>query len=87
MKREYQIKFTNVAIKQLEELPELIASKVSIALIRITQDPYKYGKKLQDKKIDSYTYRVWPYRIIYEIRNEQVLIVVLKIAHRKDVYR
>lgn len=87
MKKEYQVKFTNAALKQLEYLPQEFASKVTLALALIAQDPFIVGKKLHGERMNSYTYRVWPYRIVYEIRNEQVLVVVLKIAHRKDAYK
>ena len=51
----------------------------------IAKDPYA-GKKLTGKYSGLFSYRFSDYRIIYEIIQEKLLVVVLRIRHRKDVY-
>ena len=51
----------------------------------IVKDPYS-GKKLKGKYSGLFSYRFSDYRIIYEIRQEKLLVVVLRIRHRKNVY-
>jgi mRNA interferase RelE/StbE len=51
----------------------------------ILQDPFS-GKKLEGELKNCYSSRAWPYRIIYEIRKKELVIVVIKIGHRQGVY-
>ena len=51
----------------------------------IAKDPYS-GKKLRGKYSGLFSYRFSDYRIIYEIREKKLLVVVLRIRHRKNVY-
>ena len=51
----------------------------------IAKDPFS-GKKLKGKYSGLLSYRFSDYRIIYEIRQEKLLVVVLRIRHRKNVY-
>lgn len=51
----------------------------------IAKDPYS-GKKLKGKYAGLFSYRFSDYRIIYEIRQKKLLIVVLRIRHRRNVY-
>ena len=51
----------------------------------IANDPYS-GKKLKGKYSGLFSYRFSEYRIIYEIRQKKLLVVVLRVRHRKDVY-
>ena len=51
----------------------------------IAKDPYS-GKKLKGRYSGLFSYRFADYRIIYEIRQEKLLVVVLRVRHRKIVY-
>ena len=51
----------------------------------IAKDPYS-GKKLKGKYSGLFSYRFSDYRIIYEIIEKKLLVVVLRIRHRKNVY-
>ena len=51
----------------------------------IAKDPYS-GKKLKGRYSGLFSYRFADYRIIYEIRQEKLLVVVLRVRHRKNVY-
>ena len=51
----------------------------------IAKDPYS-GKQLKGKYSGLFSYRFSDYRIIYEIRQKKLLVVVLRVRHRKNVY-
>ena len=51
----------------------------------IAKDPYS-GKKLKGKYSGLFGYRFSNYRIIYEIRQQKLIVVVLRVRHRKNVY-
>ena len=51
----------------------------------IAKDPYS-GKKLKGKYSGLFSYRFSDYRIIYEIRQQKLVVVILRVRHRKNVY-
>tara|TARA_R100001143_G_scaffold63590_1_gene72972 strand:- start:43027 stop:43293 length:267 start_codon:yes stop_codon:yes gene_type:complete len=51
-----------------------------------SKDPREKGSPLKGKFRGLWRYRVGDYRIICQIKDEEVLILILRIAHRKDVY-
>ena len=44
------------------------------------------GKKLHGEHKDQWSYNIWPYRIIYEIRKNELVVLVVKVGHRQGVY-
>lgn len=72
--------------KELAVLPEKIAGRIIQAMHDIERDPYK-GKHLQGNLEGVYSWRVWPYRILYEIRKKELVILVLAIGDRKQIYQ
>ena len=54
--------------------------------LRDTEDPRKIGKALQGEYVGFWRYRFGDYRIIYEIQDGNITILVIKIGHRKEIY-
>jgi mRNA interferase RelE/StbE len=84
----YKIIFKKEAAKSLEKLPRNVARLIREKLAAITANPYAdhpNAKKLQGR--EGYRLRVGDWRVIYEIQNEQLVILVLKVAPRGEVYR
>lgn len=81
----YQIIIAGSARKQIEKLNSNFQTKIKYALIQMTNDPY-VGKKLQGEYKGLWSYRVWPYRILYKIRKHELAIWVIKIGHRQGIY-
>lgn len=50
-----------------------------------TGNPLKYADKLRDKRLGEYRFRINEYRIIFDMQDG--IILVLKVRHRKDIYR
>jgi len=71
--------------KELNKLTDRERSKIILILEDILQDPFS-GKKLEGDLKNYYSARAWPYRIVYEIRKKELVIVVIKIGHRQGVY-
>jgi mRNA interferase RelE/StbE len=81
----YQILISKFAQKQLDKLPENIADRLIEAVYTLSQNPLPMGhKKLKGR--GGYRIRVGDYRIIYEILDNELLISVVAIGHRKDIY-
>ena len=51
------------------------------------ENPRIHGKRLQGNLNDKWRYRAYDYRILAKIEDEEVLILIIEIGHRKDIYR
>lgn len=83
---EYRIEIPKRVQKELERLPHKFQERIVAKLYMLATDP-SLGKRLQGEFQGLYTVRVWPYRIIYEIKRKEIVVLVLKVAHGKSVYR
>jgi mRNA interferase RelE/StbE len=85
----YAISIKPSAQKELLGLAKNIATKIIAAIDKLSQNPRPTGvKKLKGSKGDDfYRIRVTDYRIIYTIEDEVRIIEVLKVGHRKEIYR
>lgn len=71
--------------KELAELDKRYHGRIRSALVAIGVNPL-IGKKLDGEYQDQRSYEVWPYRIIYQIQKDKLIILVIKIGHRQGVY-
>jgi mRNA interferase RelE/StbE len=81
----YDIEFTIRAEKQFSKLELKIKEHILGVLDRIKIRPYSFAKKLVGTKY--YKLRAGDYRIILDIRNERLIILILEIGHRKNIYK
>ena len=72
--------------KQLESLPKKDKQKV-VAAFEVLKEHPMAGKQLEGKYKGFRSLRVWPYRIIYAVDHSIITVTVVRIGHRKDVYR
>lgn len=68
-----------------KKLNESIKNRIAIKLRIYSENPVKYAIKLTSPKIGNYRFRIGEYRIIFDTDDEK--IVVLRIGHRKDIYK
>lgn len=84
----YRIFINPTALKELSRLPKAMAKKAEKVIDSLADKPRPAGiKKL--KGIDGVLYRIrfGDYRIIYSIEDEIKIVDILKIGHRKEIYR
>lgn len=82
----YTVEFSSHAKRQGDKLPHNVKRRIIQALRRLAQDPYPPGvRKLEGS--EYYRLRVGDYRIIYEVLEGKLLILVIRIGHRREVYR
>ena len=84
----YAIRFTPRAAKQVKKLDPVAASRIRGFLeekLARLDDPRLLGKKLVNEEF--WRYRVGDYRILTHIDDDQVLILIVEVAHRREVYR
>ncbi len=85
----YRVYLTKSARKEFDALPSKFKDRVSDALGLLEINPY--SELLQVKKLKGeenlYRTRIGDYRIVYEVQKREVQVIVIKIGHRKEVYR
>ncbi len=84
----YQIVFTKQAAKSLQRVPRNVSDLICEKLAQLAADPF--AKSLNIIKLQNrpgYRLRVGDWRVIYEMQKDQLVILVLKIAPRGEVYR
>jgi len=83
----YNIRWHEEAINDLKKIDRQAQKKI-IARIKdyLSKDPLSLGKPLQGIFKGLYRYRYGSYRIVYAIDRESVIILILRIADRKNVY-
>ena len=83
----YSVEYSGKAIKALQKMDKPVAAMlygwIEKNLVNCT-DPYKHGKALIGDKSGCWRYRVGAYRLITEIQEQDVKIII---AHRRDVYK
>ena len=81
----YHVKLSKNAERSLDVLPNEIVIRIYEALKKLSKNPKPFGyKKLKNR--EGYRIRSGDYRIIYTIDNQELLVLILTIGHRKDVY-
>ena len=86
---KYTVTFTKEALKQLKKMDKASAALI-LGWIRKNlegcDNPRIHGKGLTANRSGQWRYRVGDYRIIAEIYDDKVVILVLNIGHRRGVY-
>ncbi|MBX9719662.1 MAG: type II toxin-antitoxin system RelE/ParE family toxin [Microbacteriaceae bacterium] len=83
----YAIRFTPRAAKQVEKLDAVAARRIRSFLeqkLARLENPRSLGKKLVNEEF--WRYRVGDYRILTNIDDDQILILIVEVAHRREVY-
>lgn len=82
----YEVLFTSKAEKQLDKLSNRVVKPILEAILSLSEEPRPSGcKKLKGRS--AYRIRIQNYRVIYEIKDKVLLVEVIAIGHRKDIYK
>jgi mRNA interferase RelE/StbE len=81
----YSLSFSRQAIKDLEKLNEPFYSNIKQAIFDLTENPRPHGY-IKLKGRTGYRIRVGNYRVIYDIFDALLVVDVITIGHRKDIY-
>ncbi len=87
---KYSVEYTKEAVKQLKKMDKKIAAFILSYIEEKLVDcdnPRLFGKALQGNLNDKWRYRVGEYRILSKIEDEKVIITVVEVGHRKDIYK
>ena len=86
---KYKVEYTAQAVKQLKKLDKhtaaLIYGWIDKNLVNC-ENPRLHGKGLTANRSGQWRYRIGDYRLIAEIQDEKITILLLNIGHRKEIY-
>jgi mRNA interferase RelE/StbE len=84
----YRIVVLPTAARELAKLPRAMARRIAMAIDGLASDPRPAGvRKLAGGTGDQWRIRVGDYRVLYEIRDAELVVTVVKLAHRRQIYR
>ncbi|MBK3579029.1 type II toxin-antitoxin system RelE/ParE family toxin [Streptomyces sp. MBT65] len=86
---KYALRFTTAAQRQLRAIGRLDAMRILTALTALGDDPYREDTDVKKLTGPSGLYRlqVGSYRVAYQIHDGELVILVVKVGDRRDVYR
>lgn len=82
----YEVEFTKSAQKELKKLPPQISFHIAVAVNKLAKDPRK-GKVRPMVGVKSWRLKVGDYRVVYDIHDKKLVILIIRVRHRKDAYR
>ncbi len=83
----YKVQITPTANRQLKKFPRDVQKRLRVAIDLLQDNPRPPGVKKIVGENDLWRIRTGDYRVVYEIKDAKLLVLLLRIAHRKDIYR
>ena len=83
----YEIEISRTAEQQLRKLPRADRERVARRMSSLAHDPYPRGTRKLAGFEDVYRVRVGSWRILYSVGTKTLIIIILKVGHRGDIYR
>ena len=81
----FKVLFSDRAKKDLFQLQSDTAKQIKQRLKYFSENPLNYAKKLKETTLGTFRFRVGDYRIIFDLVEDK--IIILRIGHRKDIYK
>ena len=82
----YKIEFSKSAHKELRKLPKAVSYRLTKAIYRLSDNPRR-GQVRPMVGSKSWRLRVGSYRVIYDVYDDKVVVLILKVSHRRQAYR
>ena len=83
----YKIKWKNSAKKELKRLPKRVIAKIISVVEQLPNNQHPIGSKKIVGTEHTYRLREGDYRVVYSIEDSYLIIEVIRVGHRKDIYR
>lgn len=89
-KKIWQVEISRTAEKQISKLNRVAQASILRFLrerVQFAENPRQWGKPLHGDQCGLWRYRIGDYRLICDIQDEKITVLVLRVGHRKDIYR
>lgn len=85
----YHVEFTKAALKELKKMDHHTAAMITGWIrknLEGCEDPRQHGKALTANLSGQWRYRVGDYRLLAEIQDDRIIILILNVGHRSEIY-
>ena len=83
----YTIEFASSALREFKSLDRVIQRRIAVHIDELANNAFPRGAKKLRGSTDQYRIRIGDYRVIYRVDGKRVTVLVLKVGHRREVYR
>ncbi|MFZ0294103.1 MAG: type II toxin-antitoxin system RelE/ParE family toxin [Candidatus Sulfotelmatobacter sp.] len=83
----YTIQFKPPALRQLEKLPREAQRRLAAKIEALREEPFPLECKKMAAVPDTWRIRAGDYRVVYQVHRGVLLVLVLAVGHRREVYR
>ncbi len=83
----YEVKIARRAVKSLARLPRREQQRIRAAIDLLADEPRPPGCVALKGEDRAYRVRIGDYRIVYEVHDDHLVVLVVRVGHRRDVYR
>lgn len=83
----YRVEFTSSAAREVKKLPRPARERVLVAIETLAANPRPSGSTKLVGEGTAWRLRVGDYRIIYDVLDDVLTVVIVRTGHRRDVYR
>jgi len=83
---KYEISIKKSAVKELEDIPKKELQKIIKKITSLSSDPRPQGSQKLSQR-EQYRIRQGDYRIIYSVQDDDLTVHIIKVGHRKEIYR
>lgn len=83
----YRVEFTTAAAKELRKLDPAIRRRILSGIAELERDPRPAGCKKLTGESNAWRIRIGDYRVLYEVMDDALVVTVVRVAHRREVYQ
>lgn len=83
----YEVEISRTAEKQLRKLPRDDQQRIVEAIWPLAEDPHPRGSRKLSGYDDVFRIRIGRYRVLYSVSRGKLVVIILKIGYRRDIYR
>ncbi len=83
----YRVRIKATALKALRKLETQTRARLWLAISELADEPRPHGCRKIADGAGLWRIRVGKYRVVYQIRETELVVLVVKVGHRRDVYR
>lgn len=81
----YELLYARRAVKDIESLDRVAQKQLAKKMTELAKDPQGQSRRLANSELGTWRYRVGDYRVVFDIEGHE--IIVLRVGHRREIYR
>ncbi|HEX2644841.1 MAG TPA: type II toxin-antitoxin system RelE/ParE family toxin [Thermoanaerobaculia bacterium] len=82
----YQIEWKRSALKELKRLPREALTRILRSVEGLAENPFPSGVKKLVGSDHTYRIRIGDYRVLYDVVGQRLIVEIIRVGHRRDVY-